>query len=132
MYALADYMYDRQVEITAKFPDERWVTVAKLRNTANDAMFYISLAIGSSHLYAAAFEWNSARKYIFAMQTEYMFAGKQKLLDTEPEIMKRIDNLLQEVDTQLAASEEASKEKDRKDLEPWLEKHRLWKEINNN
>ncbi|HEV2402763.1 MAG TPA: hypothetical protein VGS08_01040, partial [Candidatus Saccharimonadales bacterium] len=117
-------------ELIAKFPDERWMTASKIRNAANDTMFYISQAVGSSLTYATEWEWNSARKNLFALQAIYVFADKQKFLELDPSIVKRIDALLKKIDTQIDTAKKATNEKDKEDLEPWLEKHRLWREIN--
>jgi len=66
-YSIAEYMYGRQEEITAKSPDERWITASKIRTLANDVMFYVSLAVGSSLSYTAEYEWNSARKNLWRL-----------------------------------------------------------------
>jgi len=129
-YSLSEYMYSKLEEIIAKFPDERWSTGSKIRNATNDSIFYVSLAVGSSLSSATEYEWNNARKNLFALQTMYIFADKQKFLELDQNIVERIDSLLKEIDAQVDAAKKASKEKDQEDLEPWLEKHKLWKEIN--
>lgn len=130
-YALVEFMYGRIDEIVAKFPDERWATASKIRNAANDAMFYISQAVGSKLTYGTEWEWNNVRKNLFTLETEYIFADKLKFLEFDQNIIKRIDALLEKIDGEIEAAKKSSKEKDQEDLEPWLEKHRLWREINN-
>jgi len=128
-YSLVEYMYGKQEEITAKSPDERWITASKIRTLANDVMFYVSLAVGSSLSYTAEYEWNSARKNLFTLQAEYVFAGKQGFLETDNAIVGQIDTLMQKMSDRLQEAQQAIKGKDREDLKPWLEKHKLWKEM---
>ena len=130
MYSLAEYMYGTLEGVIAKFPDERYITVNRIRSATNESMFYLSEAVGSSLPYTNEFEWNMARKNLFAVQTEYMLADKLNFLKADPKIVKRIDSLLEEIGRQVDISKKASKEHDREDLEPWLEKYRLWREIN--
>jgi hypothetical protein len=128
-YAIAGYMYDKIYELIANFPDEQWTTASKLRNSANDSLFYISQAIGSAAPEVSKYDWSNARKNLFSLQSMYTFAGRQKFLELEPEIVVRIDALLGEIDKRIVSSNMEAKKKDKEDLEPWLEKYRLWQKI---
>jgi hypothetical protein len=63
----------------------------------------------------------------------YRFAGRQKFIDLDPQIMVRLDKLLIDIDAQrIAAMEQEKKHLDteRQDgLKPWLEKYEIWKQI---
>lgn len=129
VYALADYMYKKHEELIDNFPDEKWATGGKLHDSANDSMFYVSQAIGVSVPGASEYEWSHARKSLFALQSMYIFACKQKFLELEPSTVVRIDKLIQEIDERIVITKKEIKERSDADLEPWLEKYRLWKEI---
>jgi hypothetical protein len=49
------------------------------------------------------YDWNNARKYLFAFQGMYMFVVKQKFIKLDPEVVVELDELLQEIDNQSAA-----------------------------
>ena len=130
MYFLADYIYSLLDEMADNFPDEKWNTVSKLRSSANDGMFYVAQAIGSSTSDTAEFEWNGARKNLFALRSMYVFAGKQKFLSLEPGIVVRFDKLIVEVEVKIVHAKDEARKRVATDLEPWLEKYRLWQKIN--
>lgn len=123
-------MYDVIDEVIKNFPDEEWHTANKLRNAANDSLFYASLAIGNSEAEASKYDYNAARKNLFALQAMYIFATKQKFTKLDPEIVVLLDDILAKVDKRIEASEKRSKEKEKAELEPWLEKYRLWQKMN--
>jgi len=50
-------------------------------------------------------------------------------LETDNAIVGQIDTLMQKMSDRLQEAQQAIKEKDREDLKPWLEKHKLWKEM---
>ena len=129
-YSVVEHVYDKLEAIIEAFPDEKWATATKLRNSANDSMFYVAQALGNATPETAKYDWNNARKYLFAMQSMYIFAGKQQFLAIDPEIVVKIDHIIKEIDTKMTASEQAAKQKDQEDMEPWLEKYRLWQKIN--
>jgi len=60
----------------------------------------------------------------------YTFAAKQKFLELEPEIIVKIDSLLEEIDKKIASSKKETQNKNKEELEPWLEKYRLWQKMN--
>lgn len=131
VYELVVHIYGKIDEIMDNFPDEKWTTASKLRNSANDSLFYIAQSIGNTSIEAAEYDWSNSRKSIFALQTMYIFAGKQKFLELDPDIVVRIDKILEKIDSSIEASKKEVERKNKKELEPWLEKYRLWKEMQN-
>ena len=112
------------------FPDEElWNTSFKLRGSANDLIFYVALGFGYAGPGGAVEDWSSARKHCYALKTMYRFAGRQKFIDLEPEIMVKIDEVISEIDSKLRDAKLKNNELDKKELEPWLKKYHIWKEI---
>ena len=126
VYKLVQNIYSKLDDLIANFPHEEWTTASKLRNSANDSLFYISQAVGSIARETNKYDLNNARKNLFALQSMYTFACKQKFLDLEPEIIVEIDNVLTEIDERISDSEKESEKKNKEELEPWLDKYRLW------
>lgn len=129
IYAVAGHVYGKLDELIANHPNEEWATASKLRNAANDSMFYASQAIAGTMPEASEYEWNAARKNLFSLQAMYLFATKQKFFDIEPSIVVKIDTVLKIIDGKLHESKREAEERTEKDLEPWLEKYRLWREM---
>lgn len=129
VYKIVQVIYSKIDDLIARFPSEEWATASKLRNAANDSFFYISQAVGCATPETSKFDLNYARKNLFALQSMYIFAGRQKFLDIEPELVVRIDNVLAEIDKRISESEKESQNKIKEELEPWLEKYRLWQKI---
>ncbi|HSW80039.1 MAG TPA: four helix bundle protein [Candidatus Saccharimonadales bacterium] len=128
-YELVVYIYDKIDEILDNFPDEKWTTAIKLRNSANDSLFYVAQSVGNTIAEGAEYDWGNARKSLFALQTMYVFAGKRKFIQLDPEVVVKIDELLEKIDTGIETSKKEADNKTKKELEPWLEKYRLWKEM---
>jgi len=126
--AIAEYMYGRLEELE-QTPDEKWNTERKIRNAANDVIFFIAQAVGNYLPDAAEYDWNNARKNLFALRTMYTFTHKQKFIALNPEIVVKIDELLANIDTEIAVTKKEIAKKAEKDMKPWLEKYRLWKEM---
>lgn len=129
VYSLAGLIYAKLDDLVANFPDEKWNSASRLRNAANDSLFYVSLAVGSATPETSLHDWNSARRNLFALQSVYTFAAKQKFFELEPEVIVTIDRLLKVVDKEMDASRLAAERREQKELEPWLEKYRLWQTI---
>ncbi len=129
VYQLVESMYDIVYSLVDEYPDEQWTTASRLRSAANDSIFYVSQAVGSAKIDASQYDWNSARKSLFTLQSMYTFAAKQQFFKLEPELVVKIDELISLVDIRLdeGVKEEAIQRK--KELEPWLEKYRIWQEI---
>ena len=126
--AIAEHMYSKLDEL-AHTPDEEWNSERKIRNAANDVIFFVAQAVGNFLPDAAEYDWNSARKNLFALRTIYTFAHKQKFISLEPEIVVKIDGLLAMIDKEIIAARQEIEMKSKKDMEPWLEKYRLWKDM---
>jgi hypothetical protein len=83
------------------FPDEKWATASKLRNAANDSLYYVSQAVGNALPETSAYDWNNVRKHLFSLQTMYIFAGKQQFFTIDPAIIVRLDKLIQQADANI-------------------------------
>lgn len=129
VYALVEYMYGKVEDVITNFPKEEWTTASKLHSSAIDSLFYISQAVGNDAPEISRYDWSNARKYLFSLQTMYIFAAKQKFFELEPEVVVKIDNFLDEVDKRIAASKKEAEKKNKDELEPWLEKYRLWQKM---
>jgi hypothetical protein len=129
VYKLVEHVYGKIDDLIADFPAEEWTTANKLRNAANDSLFYVSQAIGNAAPEASKYDLNNARKNLFTIQSMYTFAGKQKFLDLEPDLIIELDRILAEVDRRIDHSDKESKKKNNEELEPWLEKYRLWQKM---
>jgi len=128
--ALAEFVYTKLPE----FPDEeRWDSQRKLRTAANELIFNIAKAVTNTIPMGAKYDWSYARKELAALKTMYRFAGRQKFIELDPEIMVRLDHLGTAIDAELASAREAevkeTKRMQTEDLKPWQEKYRLWKEM---
>jgi site-specific recombinase XerD len=126
--SIAEYMYGRLRELE-HIPDEKWNTERKIRNAANDMVFFIAQAVGNFLPDAAEYDWNNARKNLFALRTMYTFAYKQKFISLDPEIVVKIDGLLTSIDEEIVNTKKEIEEKSDKDMKPWLKKYQLWKEM---
>jgi hypothetical protein len=124
---LADYIYGKFHE----FPEEeKWVTANKLRNSANDLMFFVAQAAANISPAGAEYEWSNAHKNANSLRAMYIFATKQKFIEMEPEIVVRIDELMKRIRGQSKKSSTLAKDLNEKELEHWREKYKFWKEIN--
>jgi UDP-N-acetylglucosamine:LPS N-acetylglucosamine transferase len=130
--ALVEYFYGTVLEQFDKFSAEKWNTENKIRRAANDVLFYTSQAAGSLTLDTTEYDWNYARKNLLALKTMYVFGGKQGFLKVKSLIVAKIDKLIEKIDVEIARSKKETDKKIRKELEPWQEKYRLWKEMQSN
>ena len=128
--ALAEYIYEKASEVSNANGDEKWMTESKLRSSSNDVVFYTAQAVSCNAHESAAFEWNSAKKHLFAVQTMYLFAVNQKFIEVDPEIVVKIDDILEKMEKLIEDSNKIIDDRNKKELEPWLEKYRIWQEIN--
>ena len=129
VYTLVENIYSKIGDLISDFPDEQWATASKLRNSANDSLFYASQAIGSVSSETNLHDWNNARKNLFSLQSMYIFAAKQKFFELEPEVIIQIDSLLEEIDKKISESKKEAEKRNKEELEPWLEKYRIWQKI---
>lgn len=130
-FKLAEYIYEK----LAEFPsEEEFNTTSKLRNSANDLIFAVSQAIGVEATPSSAeYDWSSARRYLFSLKTMYRFACRQQFIELDPEIMVSLDKLIKQVEENQQKArkklEKKIKAQYKQDMEPWLEKYKLWKEM---
>lgn len=124
---IAEFMY---AQIDDLPPYEEWESKRKFRTASSDLIFYIAQALGSNNLESREYDWNSARKYLFALQTVYRFACKQGFLELDPNMMVRMDKLIGQIDDEQKKTKKAADERVKEDLRPWLDKYKLWKEMN--
>lgn len=123
---LAEFIYDKLED----FPDEeKWNTSFKLRGAANDIILFVSLGLGGESFHGAEDDWLSARKSCFALKTMYRFAGRQKFIELIPEIMIKFDTLIESIDHKIELAKVNNEKAEKDELKPWLEKYKLWKEI---
>jgi hypothetical protein len=125
---LAEYVYNKLPNLPA---EERWSTASKLRNSANDLIYWVALAVSNSAPSATEYEWASARKHASALKTMYRFACRQKFIELDPEIMVRFKKLLKQIDQEITEAYKQTEVATEKEMKPWLEKYALWKEMQN-
>ena len=106
-YEIVEAVYGQLDKLIEDFPEEKWATASKLRNAANDSLYYISQAVGNALIETSSYDWSNARKHLFSLQSMYIFATKQKFLAIEPQLIVRIDNLIQQIDTNIAVGNAA-------------------------
>lgn len=102
--AIAEVMYGLLDKLVEDFPEEKWATASKLRNAANDSLYYVSQAVGNALPETSAYDWSNVRKHLFSLQTMYIFAGKQHFFVLDPDVVVRIDKLIQQADTNIATA----------------------------
>lgn len=129
VYRLVEHMYDIVYSLIDEHPDEQWTTASRLRSAANDSLFYVSQAVGSAKIDAAQYDWNSARKSLFSLQSMYTFAAKQTFFKLEPELVIEIDAMLDLIDYKIKEGKKEEISQSKKELEPWLEKYRIWQDL---
>lgn len=129
VYKLVEYIYSKIDSLIVEFPAEEWATASKLRSSANDSLFYVSQAVGNIAPEVGKYDLSNARKNLFTLQSMYTFAAKQKFLDLEPELIVELDKILAEIDERIDTSDKELKKKNKEELEPWLEKYRLWQKM---
>lgn len=126
---IVQHIYIKINEIVDNFPDEKWATASKLRITANDSLFYASQAIGNVSLETSLYDWTNFRKNIFSLQSMYLFAAKQKFTELDPEVIVKIDKIILKIEAKIAESKKEVQNKNKEELEPWLEKYRIWQKL---
>lgn len=109
--------------------EERFTTERNLRFTANYLMFMTSQAIGNGKPSGGDQEWGGVRQQAASLYTMYRFAGKQKFIELDPNIMMRIKKLIKEIDKKLEEAYKQTKEHNEEEMKRWQERYRIWKEI---
>src|SRR5665213_2647543 len=98
MYAVAD-------AIEADSDDEKYRTISKLKNAANDAYFYVAQASGAGKNQALEFDCIFARKNLNTLKSMYVFASKLGMVELDPDEVVRIDKLIDTIDAEQKASQ---------------------------
>lgn len=129
VYKLVQKIYSQIDTLVVDFPDEQWTTASKLRNSANDGFFNVSQVVGSASSEMDKYDLNAARKNIFSLQAMYMLAAKNKFLVLQPELVVSMDAILAEIDIRIAASDREIELQRQKELEPWMQKYKLWQKM---
>lgn len=127
--AIANTMYAVADVIETNSSDEKWRTVSKLKNAANDAYFYAAQVVGAGENQASEFDCINTRKNLNALRAMYIFATKQHIAELDPELVLKIDKIVSEIDAVQEASKNEIKRKTKEELKPWLEKYRIWQKI---
>lgn len=109
--------------------DEKWTHSYKFKNAATDLIFYTTQALANTSRGGAEQDWNQVRKAGYALRTEYRFAGRQKWLELEPEVMVRIDKFIKQVDKEIVRSAKMLDEANQYDLDLWREKYKVWRQL---
>lgn len=124
---IAAYVYSKLSEMPS---DEDWNTTRKLRDGANNLVFYVAEALGGGMApNGAVYEWNNVRKTSSSLKTMYRFACKQKFIELEPEIMVKLGKLIALSEAEIKKATKKAKQLEVDELKPWFEKYRLWKEM---
>ncbi|MBC7707671.1 hypothetical protein H7Y63_00410 [Polaromonas sp.] len=126
---LARKMYEIAEAIETNLPEEKWRTAIKIKNSVNDAYFNIAQIEGAGFNESQDFDCANARKALSALKAMYIFAHKEQMTELDPTLVVVIDTLIEKIDVVNADSKKAARIKDKKDLEPWLEKYRIWQKI---
>lgn len=129
IYAIVQNIYSTIDSLIENFPNEEWATASKLRLSANDSLFYVSIAVGNVASEANKYDLNNARKHLFALQAMYLFAAKQKFITPDPSVVVAIDEAVNAIDKRIEKSIEENKKRNDEELKPWLEKYKLWQQM---
>ena len=127
--AIAALMYDVADTIEINDADEKWRTVSKIKNSANDAYFNVAQVVGAGKGQSTEYECINARKHLNTLKSMYIFASKQTFIELDPELVVRIDNVVKAIDTELVAGQKETRRKTDEEMQPWLEKYRIWQKI---
>jgi site-specific recombinase XerD len=126
---IAQFMYKVADEIETNDSDEKWRSVSKIKNSANDAYFYVAQVVGAGSSQSQEYDCINAKKHLITLKSMYIFASKQDLTTLDPELVVRIDKLVATIDTEQTLSQSELKRKSDEELKPWLEKYRIWQKI---
>jgi hypothetical protein len=124
---LAEKIYDILDDFSY---EEKLNTARKLQNSINDFIFYVGQAVGAEvRQHTAEFDWAYANKALLGARTMYRFAGKQGMIELNPSVMVLMDDLENSISEELKKTARAIQKANKDDLKPWLEKHKLWQEM---
>lgn len=124
---LAELIYDLLEQFSY---DEKLATARKLQNSMNDFIFYVGQAVGAEvRQHTAEFDWVYANKSLLGARTMYRFAGKQGMIELDPNILVVMDRLEDSIGKELEKCSKAIKEFEDKDMKLWLKKYDVWKKM---
>lgn len=121
---IAEAVYDVLDDIPE---DEKWSTTPKLRSAANDMMLHVSQALSCTAPGVGVYDWSNAARAAGSLKTMYRFAGRQKFIDLDPEIMVRLDSLILKIQKESTIALSESKTSEERDIEHWRKKYKIWK-----
>lgn len=124
---LAEYIYGILPDMPSS---EEFDTTSKLRHSSNDLLFAAAQAVGSTTApVGTAYEWSIVIKYAAGLKTIYRFACKQGFIRLEPDVMVKLENVIKQASIEIDKAHKKTKLQEENELKPWLEKYRLWKEM---
>jgi hypothetical protein len=124
---IAEFMYGKLEE----FPEEeKWETQRKLRSAANDLLFTVSQASGDASPSGTEYQWGMARRHASALKAMYRFAGRQKFIELDPQMMVRLDRLITNIESRVKGSYKQTEDHNQSDMETWRKRYKMWKETN--
>lgn len=133
VYDLAVFMHAEVERLDRDHPDEKWGITSKLKTASSDSVFYVSFAIANQNTDGnSQYDWASAKRNLFAMQSIYTLAGKQKLLKVNPTIFISIDEALSKINHALTICTEEKQAHIDQEMSLWLKKYDIWKQIQQN
>lgn len=101
----------------------------KLNSAATDLVFYVAQG-AATELDVTLYDWKYAKKSLGSLREVYKLFCKTNDIKVDPELMVKIDELGQEVDKAINDSKKAQQKRDEEELKPWMDKYKLWKEMN--
>lgn len=120
--AIAEKIY---VVLPALPEEEKWNLGAKLRQSANDAMYFTAYAVGNTSPTGNEYDWGQTRKCLAALKTLYRFCGRLKFTQIDPDIMLTFDDLQKRVDAEVKKAHEKTEAYQKNDLQHWRKKYEL-------
>lgn len=119
---LAEEMY----ALLVRFPDEeRWLSAQKLRQSANDVMYFTATALGNTSPTGNEYDWSMVRKNLAALKTEYRFSGRQEWFKLDPEMMVRLDDIAKKIDAYVVEAYAQTESFNRREMNELRAKYEL-------
>lgn len=96
-------IYESTNSFDVDLSNEKLTFVNKYKYAAEDALHYVAIAVGGgagTNLYND-YDWIYARRYIFNLQSQYLFACKQDYAVLDEEIIIVIDGIIKDIDKEI-------------------------------
>ena len=117
MWKETNYVVAQIYDILSDLPDdEKWQTTFRLRSAANELLFVVTQALANSAPTRTEYEWSSARRAVHALKTMYRFAGRQKFIKVDPDIMLALDRIVKGVDKEVLNAYQRTKDFNKQEL----------------